>query len=66
MGGSSSRIIDAVWFDESINSLQNKGDLENIKPLFNYCFTCDKLEEGFSKFYSDTFIPIFTIVRGRL
>ena len=55
-----------IWFDENINSVENQKMLKNIKLKVDSCLAYDNLEEGFKNFYSNIFVPIFTIVSGKL
>jgi len=66
MGGSSSKIIKLIWFDENINNSENKDYIQKLKPLLNSYAIYDNLENGFKDFYDDSFVSIFTIVSGKL
>ena len=66
MGSGSSKLIEIIWFDENINSSENQKYITKIKPLIHSLTTYDNIEKGFSDFYSDKFISIFTIVSGKL
>ena len=55
-----------IWFDENINSVENQKMLKEIKLKVDSCLAYDNLEEGFKNFYSNIFVPIFTIVSGKL
>ena len=59
--------IDLIWFDDNINSnYENKFYLETINPILNSSAIYNNLEEGFNKYYSNSFNLIFTIVSGKL
>ncbi len=59
-------LFEIIWFDENINSSYNINIMKELKSLTNSLLTYDNLEAGFTKYYSNTFAPIFTIISGKL
>ena len=66
MGSGSSKVLEIIWFDENINNPENKSFKKEIEQLVCSCKTYDNLEKGFTNFYNDKFISMFTIVSGKL
>ena len=58
--------IQIIWFDENINSDENKKMINEIKKKVDSCLGYNNLEEGFKNFYSNNFVPIFSIISGKL
>ena len=61
--------IDTIWFDENINTKENRGFLNSLNSIYNIK-GYDALDEGFKNFYSKKngidFKIIFVIVSGKL
>ena len=58
--------IQIIWFDENINSNENQKMFKEIKKYVGSCLGYNNLEEGFKNYYSNNFIPIFSIISGKL